>query len=108
MCRYDIPAGRNTGSVVERISTLKSWMLQPKVLARRRIVVHRTGDHLMSLGTTPSLTDRMMRAARLDVILYNEVEADLNATSQALTVVVITAIAAGIGTALGAALAGSP
>jgi hypothetical protein len=83
-------------------------MLQLKVLARRRIVVHRTGDHLMSLATTPSLTDRMMRAARLDISLYNEVEADLNATSQALTVVVVTAIAAGIGTALGAALAGSP
>lgn len=62
----------------------------------------------MSLATTPSLTDRMMRAARLDISLYNEVEADLNATSQALTVVVVTAIAAGIGTALGAALAGSP
>jgi hypothetical protein len=50
----------------------------------------------------------MQRAARLDVSLYNEVEADLNATSQALTVVVITAVASGIGAALGAALAGHP
>jgi hypothetical protein len=62
----------------------------------------------MSLATTPSLTDRMLRAARLDVSLYNEVEADLNATTQALTVVVITAIASGIGAALGGAIAGRP
>ena len=44
-----------------------------------------------------SLTDRMIRAARLDVALYNEVEADLSATSQALTVVIISSVAAGIG-----------
>lgn len=58
------------------------------------------------LGTTPSLTDRMLRAARLDVGLYNEVEADVNATPQALTVVAISALAGGIGTAIGAAMAG--
>ena len=63
---------------------------------------------MSDLAVTPSLTDRMMRAARLDVSLYNEVEADLNATSQALTVVVITAVASGIGAALGGALAGRP
>jgi hypothetical protein len=50
----------------------------------------------------------MMRAARLDVNLYNEVEADLNANSQALTVVVIVAIAGGIGSALAAARTGAP
>lgn len=60
------------------------------------------------LGTSASLTDRMLRAARLDVALYNEVEADLNATTQALTVVVISALAGGIGTAIGAAMAGRP
>ena len=49
-----------------------------------------------------------MRAARLDVSLYNEVEADLSATSQALTVVVITAVASGIGAALGGAMTGRP
>jgi len=53
-----------------------------------------------------SLTDRMIRAARLDVALYNEVEADLTATSQALTVVVISSLAAGIGAAISAALRG--
>lgn len=46
------------------------------------------------------LTDRMMRAARLDPSLYNEVERDLNATGQAATVVVIVALAQGIGTLL--------
>jgi hypothetical protein len=60
------------------------------------------------LTPTSSLTDRMIRASRLDVALYNEVEADLYATNQALTVVVITALAGGIGAALGAALGGRP
>jgi len=60
------------------------------------------------LSTQPSLTDRMVRACRLDVALYNEVEADVTATSQALTVVVITALASGIGAALGLLLAGRP
>jgi hypothetical protein len=55
-----------------------------------------------------SLTDRMVRAARLEIGLYNEVEADTTATSQALTVVVITALAGGIGAALGQAFAGRP
>lgn len=43
------------------------------------------------------LIDRMMRAARLDAGLYEEVEADDSATGQAIGVVVISAIAAGIG-----------
>ena len=60
------------------------------------------------LVTNPSLTDRMIRAARLDIGLYNEVEADLNATNQALTVVVATAIAGGLGSAIGQAIAGRP
>jgi hypothetical protein len=59
----------------------------------------------MSLSNS-SLTDRMIRAARLDVALYNEVEADLNATSQALTVVIISSVAAGIGGAIAGAMAG--
>jgi hypothetical protein len=54
------------------------------------------------------LTERMLRAARLETSLYNEVEADVTATSQALTVVVVTAVASGIGAGLGAALSGHP
>ena len=57
---------------------------------------------------TASITDRMMRAARLDSRVYEEVEHDLSATSQALTVVMISAIAAGIGQGLGPVLAGRP
>ncbi len=45
-----------------------------------------------------NLVDRMIRAAKLDVNLYEEVEADKEATSQALAVVVISSIASGIGT----------
>ncbi len=44
-----------------------------------------------------SLQDRMIRAAKLDVSLYEEVEADTGATSQALKVVLLSSVAAGIG-----------
>ena len=54
------------------------------------------------------MTDRMMRAARLEPQLFEEVEHDLSATSQALTVVVIVAVAGGIGQALGQILGGHP
>lgn len=43
------------------------------------------------------LWERMIRAAKLDPTLYNEVEADQNATSQALLVVLIVAVLSGIG-----------
>ncbi len=46
------------------------------------------------------LVNRMIRAAMLDPRLYEEVEHDRNATSQALQVVVIVALASGIGGAL--------
>ena len=41
--------------------------------------------------------DRMLRAAKLDVNLYEEVEADTGAMRQAIGVVVLSSIAAGIG-----------
>ncbi len=47
------------------------------------------------------IVSRMFRAARLEVDLYEEVEADTEATSQAIAVVVIAALASGIGSALG-------
>jgi hypothetical protein len=43
------------------------------------------------------LVDRMVRAAKLDVQLYEEVEKDQSAMSQAMTVVVISSLAGGIG-----------
>jgi Yip1 domain len=51
-------------------------------------------------STSNTLTDRMQRAARLDTQLYAEVEADRTATTQALLVVVIVAVASGIGAAV--------
>jgi hypothetical protein len=42
-------------------------------------------------------TDRIVRAMKLDPKLYEEVEADRNATGQAMAVVVLGSIAAGIG-----------
>jgi hypothetical protein len=44
-----------------------------------------------------SLKDRMIRAAKLDVDLYEEVEADQGALSQAMLVVALSSVAAGIG-----------
>ena len=41
---------------------------------------------------------RMIGAARLDTAIYEEVEADTSATQQALAVVVLVALATGIGT----------
>ena len=45
-----------------------------------------------------SLTQRMIRAAKLDVSLYEEVEADPKAMGQAMTVVALASVAAGLGT----------
>ena len=45
-----------------------------------------------------SFTDRMIRAAKLDVNLYEEVEADKSAMGQAMGVVILSSVAAGIGT----------
>jgi len=53
-----------------------------------------------------NLIDRAIRAAKLDVELYEEVEADERLTPQAIAVVVIAAIAGGIGGALGTIIGG--
>ena len=45
-----------------------------------------------------SFKDRIIRAAKLDVNLYEEVEADKGALGQAMAVVVLSSIAAGVGT----------
>lgn len=55
-----------------------------------------------------SLVQRMVRAARLDVDVYEEVEADRSATNSALMAVMIVAVATGIGAALAFILAGDP
>ncbi|MCS6805292.1 MAG: hypothetical protein RMM98_14845 [Acidobacteriota bacterium] len=44
-----------------------------------------------------NLQQRMIRAARLDVSLYEEVERDPMAMGQAMTVVILSSVAAGIG-----------
>ena len=43
------------------------------------------------------IKQRMIRAAKLDVSLYQEVEADVQSMGQAMTVVVLSGAAAGIG-----------
>lgn len=52
------------------------------------------------MDSQSSLINRMVRAAKLDIHLYEEVEADATANSQALTAVVIASIASGIGTGI--------
>jgi hypothetical protein len=59
----------------------------------------------METTRTGSLTDRMMGAAKLDVDVYEEVEADTTATGQAALVVAIVAVAAAIGSAGGGVFA---
>ena len=44
-----------------------------------------------------SMVDRMIRAAKLDAQLYEEVEADKGALGQAMGVVVLASIANGVG-----------
>ena len=44
-----------------------------------------------------SMVDRMIRAAKLDAQLYEEVEADKGALGQAMAVVVLASIAGGVG-----------
>ena len=53
-----------------------------------------------------SLVNRMIRAAKLETSLYEEVEADNAATIQALIVVVLSSVCAGIGAAARSALTG--
>jgi hypothetical protein len=48
----------------------------------------------------------MIRAARLDVQLYEEVEADQTAMGQAMTVVILSGLAAGIGSVANGGLLG--
>lgn len=50
-----------------------------------------------SVAGRTSFVERMIGAARLDVHVYEEVEADSAATMQAATVIVLAAVAAGIG-----------
>ncbi len=50
-----------------------------------------------------SLVERMIAAAKLEVTLYEEVEADASAMSQAAVVVTLAAIASAIGAAGGGA-----
>ena len=53
-----------------------------------------------------SFQDRIIRAAKLDVHLYEEVEDDEGAMGQAMGVVVLSSIAGGIGTPAGVGLGG--
>lgn len=50
--------------------------------------------------------NRMIRAAKLDVAFYNEVEADTSLNQEALMVVIITAVASGVGSFIGGILLG--
>ena len=50
----------------------------------------------MAAGGAHSIVDRMVGAARLDVHIFEEVEADTSATRQALSVVLLVALATGV------------
>ena len=65
-------------------------------MCTKRLTLHTV---IRSEKSVASLQDRMIRAAKLDVQLYEEVEADQGAMAQAMTVVILSAVAAGIGSA---------
>ncbi len=54
-----------------------------------------------------SIQDRIIRAAKLDAKLYEEVEADQGAMGQAIAVVVLSGVAAGIGNSANGGLSGT-
>jgi len=54
-----------------------------------------------------SFMDRVVGAAKLDVRTYEEVEADTSATGQAMAVVVLSSVAAGIGSGEGRYIIGA-
>jgi hypothetical protein len=54
-----------------------------------------------------TMIERMMRAAKLDVDLYNEVERDTSLNQEALTVVILASVAGGIGSLIGGIIQGS-
>ena len=53
-----------------------------------------------------TFADRMIRAAKLDVSLYEAVEADKSALGQAMAVVILSSVAAGIGSIAKAGIIG--
>jgi len=55
---------------------------------------------------TSSIWQRMVRAAKLEVNLYEEVERDTGANGQAFAVVLLVSVASGIGWAIAGAIAG--
>lgn len=57
-------------------------------------------------GRMSNLINRMIRAAKLDVNLYEEVEADKGALSQAMGVVILSGVAAGVGSIGSAGIVG--
>ncbi|MBM3155181.1 MAG: hypothetical protein FJ008_07595 [Chloroflexi bacterium] len=58
------------------------------------------------MADSSSLVNRMIRAAKLEVNLYEEVEADSKATMPAMWVVIIAAVAAGIGSGIAGLMSG--
>jgi len=59
------------------------------------------------MANNRSITDRMIGAAKLDVDLYEEVEADTSANGQAFAVVIIVSLAAGIGSGIYGLISGN-
>ena len=59
-------------------------------------VLHKLRAHKKEVDMS-QFTQRMIRAAKLDVNLYEEVEADETAMKQAMGVVILSSVAAGIG-----------
>ena len=57
-------------------------------------------------SASTSIVERIIRAARLDSTLYDEVETDETATLQALFIVIIASVSSGLGSAISVAMLG--
>src|SRR4051812_40210081 len=57
----------------------------------------RVGSHITPEHSVAQFVDRLIRAAKLEARLYEEVESDPSAMGQALGVVLLASLAAGIG-----------
>src|SRR5262245_49502291 len=63
---------------------------------------------MLFTGEPMAITDRMVRASKGDISLYEEVEHDPGATTEALMVIIATAISMGLGSAVGSAISRTP
>lgn len=93
----EIAVPLTTAASNQRIKPRASNPLNPSRQGNLGVLASNLPGIVSQAAVNPSFVDRMIRAARLDPQLYEEVEADTGANGQAIAVVVLASVAAGIG-----------